>query len=157
MKATEIAAALGGASGAWRHRRRCPLGAHQGVSVTGALSLAEQGLPCFPCRADKRPATPRRSKTPRATNANCGNYGCGILDRWWACQRARFLGWTSWTSTHGTAAIAGLRNASITCRRRAFTEPEAVVCISYISTSRDYDAVSERFPPASMCGRTAAT
>src|ERR1700730_14561304 len=32
------------------------------ASLTSALTLGKRELPCFPCRADKRPATPRGFK-----------------------------------------------------------------------------------------------
>ena len=47
-------------------------------SLTSALTLGERGLPCFPCRADKRPATPRGFKDATCDRNVLRDYGCVI-------------------------------------------------------------------------------
>jgi Bifunctional DNA primase/polymerase, N-terminal len=71
--AAEIATALGGQREGRQWQFSCPIpGGHSlfvrdgdagtHPSLIQALALIDQGLPCFPCRADKRPATPRGFK-----------------------------------------------------------------------------------------------
>ena len=59
---------------------RCP----EDHALVGAIELARQGLPCFPCREDKRPATPNGFK-----QASCD---IGQVHNLWRDHRGPLIG-----------------------------------------------------------------
>jgi Bifunctional DNA primase/polymerase, N-terminal len=54
------------------------------ASFVRALALIEQGIPCFPCLADKRPATPRGFKDATSDR--------NILDELWRRHPGALIG-----------------------------------------------------------------
>ena len=63
------------------------------ASLNQASALIGQRLPCFPCRADKRPATPAGLKTRHAIPTRCTS--CGDVTPALSFRPAKFRGLTS--------------------------------------------------------------
>ena len=81
-------------TGAWgRGSVMSVVGQLNAASLNQASALIGQRLPCFPCRADKRPATPAGLKTRHAIPTRCTS--CGGVTPALSFRPAKFRGLTS--------------------------------------------------------------
>ena len=78
-------------TGAWgRGSVMSVVGQLNAASLNQASALMGQRLPCFPCRADKRPATPAGLKTRHAIPTRCTS--CGGVTPGLSFRPAKFRG-----------------------------------------------------------------
>ena len=127
------------------------------TAVDVAVVLAQQGLPCFPCRDDKRPATPRGFKNATRNEDE--------LRELWRRHPGPLVGMP-------TGEISGLDVLDIDPRHGGehwFAEHKDGLlpthvhrtrsggCISFTSTNTACGVARESLPPASTCVRPAAT